>query len=245
MMRPTGVKSLFVVLSILMMVIPLNVSGHTAEIITSNLSKDGPIPDNITETTGFVEGDSVYFRMGDNSENVTMRVAIDIDKDGSFNQSNDVFSNWLNFSCELNENGTETLDENCSVSFTYQFSVNDSSGIYYYQVERRIEENHTNTWLNTIYVAKDVHEEDDGPSIGDCFGAGCEEVTTQSDSNAFELDLVKVLILISAIGVIGMSISIMKERKDSIDEITTESEEAKSEKIVSENIQDSVIMVEK
>jgi len=183
--------------------------------------------------------------MGDNSENVTMRVAIDIDKDGSFNQSNDVFSNWLNFSCELNENGTETLDENCSVSFTYQFSVNDSSGIYYYQVERRIEENHTNTWLNTIYVAKDVHEEDDGPSIGDCFGAGCDEVTTQSDSNAFELDLVKVLILISAIGVIGMSISIMKERKDSIDEITTESEEAKSEKIVNENIQDSVIMVEK
>ena len=86
-----------------------------------------PMPSNITETTDFFEGDSVYFRMGDKGENVTMRVSIDLDGDGVFNQSNDVFSNWLNFSCELNENGTELLDENCSISFTYQFSANNST----------------------------------------------------------------------------------------------------------------------
>ena len=51
-------------------------------IITSNLSVDGPLPANITETTEFYEGDSVYFRMGDSGENVTMRVSIDIDGDG-------------------------------------------------------------------------------------------------------------------------------------------------------------------
>jgi hypothetical protein len=165
--------------------------------------------------------------MGDSGENVTMRVSIDIDGDGTFNQSNDIFSNWLNYSCELNENGTATLDENCSKSFTYQFSENNSEGIYYYQVERRVGLNHTNTWLNTIYVGIDVHSEDGVVGIGDCFGAGCDEVESQSnsDSNEFELDLVKILILISAIGVIGLSVSIIKENRDLTDQIISKSEE--------------------
>ena len=194
----------------------MNVVAHTPSIITSNLSENGPMPANITETTDFFEGDSVYFRMGDNGENVTMRVSIDVDGDGVFNQSNDVFSKWLNFSCELNENGTELLDENCSISFTHQFSANNSTGTYYYQVERRVEENYTNSWINTIYVGIDIHLEDGVPNIGDCFGAGCDEVSEDSAEGSNdnpELDLVKILILISAIGVIGMSISIIKENK--------------------------------
>ncbi len=212
---------------IMIILLPMNVSGHTPEIITSNLSKDGPLPSNITESTEFFEGDSVYFRMGDSGENVTMRVAIDIDSDGTFNQSNDVFSNWLNFSCELNENGTATLDENCSISFIHEFSANNSSGIYYYQVERRIEENYTNSWINTIYVGRDIHIEDGGPSIGDCFGAGCDTATdaVNTDSSSNELDIVKILILISAIGVIGLSISIIRERNDNQGSEIIDSEE--------------------
>ena len=156
-----------------------------------------------------------------------MRVSIDIDGDGVFNQSNDVFSNWLNFSCELNENGTATLDENCSISFTYQFAVNNSSGVYYYNVERRVEGNYTDSWIHTIDVGIDVHGEEGVPDIGDCFGAGCEDVTVEaeSDSDNFELDLVKILILISAIGVIGLSISIIKERKDELNKTAIDWEE--------------------
>lgn len=196
--------------------IPINVEAHTPSIITSNLSENGPIPSNITETTDFFEGDSVYFRMGDKGENVTMRVSIDIDGDGVFNQSTDVFSNWLNFSCELNENGTEVLDENCSISFTYQFSANNSTGTYYYQVERRIEENYTNSWINTIYVGIDIHLEDGVPNIGDCFGAGCSESTenlVDSKSDGFDIGLVEIMMIISAIGVIGLSVSIIRENK--------------------------------
>ncbi len=219
MMRAHKVRLMIVVVSLLMLTsIPMNTVAHTPSIITSNLSENGPLPANITETTDFFEGDSVYFRMGDNGENVTMRVSIDVDGDGVFNQSNDVFSNWLNFSCELNENGTELLDENCSISFTHQFSANNSTGTYYYQVERRVEENYTNSWINTIYVGIDIHLEDGIPNIGDCFGAGCDEVSEDSPSesnNKIELDMVKILILISAIGVIGMSISIIKENKQS------------------------------
>jgi len=208
---------LIVVASLLMLTsMSLNVEAHTPSIITSNLSENGPMPSNITETTDFFEGDSVYFRMGDKGENVTMRVSIDLDGDGVFNQSNDVFSNWLNFSCELNENGTELLDENCSISFTYQFSANNSTGTYYYQVERRVEENYANSWINTIYVGIDIHLEDGVPNIGDCFGAGCEEDSedlVESESDSFELGLVQILMIISAIGVIGLSISIIKENK--------------------------------
>jgi hypothetical protein len=206
--------------------IPINVEAHTPSIITSNLSENGPIPSNITETTDFFEGDSVYFRMGDKGENVTMRVSIDIDGDGVFNQSTDVFSNWLNFSCELNENGTEVLDENCSISFTYQFSANNSTGTYYYQVERRIEENYTNSWINTIYVGIDIHLEDGVPNIGDCFGAGCAERTenlVDSKSDGFEIGLVEIIMIISAIGVIGLSISIIKENKQVEDKTYSQS----------------------
>ena len=227
MMRAHKIGLIVVAFMLMLTSIPMNVAAHTPSIITSNLSENGPMPSNITETTDFFEGDSVYFRMGDTGENVTMRVSIDIDGDGVFNQSNDVFSNWLNFSCELNENGTALLDENCSISFTYQFSANNSTGIYYYQVERRIEENYTNSWINTIYVGIDVHVEDSVPNIGDCFGAGCDELATQVDSESkdFELYLMEVLILISAIGVIGLSVSIIKERKDEPEKITIDWEE--------------------
>ena len=226
MMRVLSI-GVFVVTSLLMLTfIPVDVEAHTPSIITSNLSENGPMPSNITETTDFFEGDSVYFRMGDNGENVTMRVSIDLDGDGVFNQSNDVFSNWLNFSCELNENGTELLDENCSISFTYQFSANNSTGTYYYQVERRVEQNYTNSWINTIYVGIDIHFEDGVPNIGDCFGAGCDENSEElvdSKSDSFELGMVEILMVISAIGVIGLSISIIKENKQVEDKTYSQS----------------------
>ena len=78
MMRLHKLQPLVVTIMLVMVLFPLNVSGHTPSIITSNLSPEGPIPSNITETTEFYEGDSVYFRMGDSSENVTMRVSIDL-----------------------------------------------------------------------------------------------------------------------------------------------------------------------
>ena len=226
MMRALSIGVFVVTFLLMLTFIPVDVEAHTPSIITSNLSENGPMPSNITETTDFFEGDSVYFRMGDNGENVTMRVSIDLDGDGVFNQSNDVFSNWLNFSCELNENGTELLDENCSISFTYQFSANNSTGTYYYQVERRVEENYTNSWINTIYVGIDIHLEDGVPNIGDCFGAGCDENSEElvdSKSDSFELGMVEILMVISAIGVIGLSISIIKENKQVEDKTYSQS----------------------
>ena len=193
----------------------MNVSAHTPSTLTSILSSDGPEPENITQSTDFFEGDEVWFLMKDDGENVTMRVSIDIDRDGVFNQSNDVFSTWLNHSCELNENGTEKVDENCTVDFKYRFDANNSTGTYYYQVERRVGENHTNSWMYTIFVGIDMHQDGDSqlPSIGDCFGDACEEevVVEVQTTNYDYSDYLKITILISLVAVIILTISIIKD----------------------------------
>ena len=106
MMRRKILVIFSIVVFLLISYMPMNVSAQTPSTFTSILSSDGPRPENITQSTDFFEGDEVWFLMKDDGENVTMRVSIDIDGDGVFNQSNDVFSNWLNYSCELKENGT-------------------------------------------------------------------------------------------------------------------------------------------
>ena len=202
----------------------MNVSAHTPSTLTSILSSDGPKPENITQSTDFFEGDEVWFLMKDDGENVTMRVSIDIDRDGVFNQSNDVFSTWLNHSCELNENGTEKVDENCTVDFKYRFDANNSTGTYYYyQVERRVGENHTNSWMYTIFVGVDIHQDGDSqlPSIGDCFGDACEEevvVEVQTTNDNYS-DYLKITILISLVAVIILTISIIKDSSNEDEKI--------------------------
>ena len=213
-----GVFTIMAMITLLMLsYLPLTANAHTPSTLASILTEDGPIPGNVTESTDFFEGDTIWFLMKDDGENVTMRVSVDINGDGLFNQTDDVFSNWMNYSCELNQNGTETLDENCTVEFKHLFPANNSTGTYYYQVERRVDDNYTNSWINTIYVGVDVHIEEGLPGIGDCFGAGCEDKVqeqSKSESDSSELDLIKVLILISAMGVVGLSISIIRENRD-------------------------------
>ena len=220
-MRRGGLVIFTMVVLLPLSCMPMNVSAHTPSTFVSILSSDGPKPENITQSTDFFEGDEVKFLMKDDGENVTMRVSIDIDGDGVFNQSNDVFSNWLNYSCELNENGTETLDENCTVEFKYRFDANNSTGTYYYQVERRVGENHTNSWMYTIFVGVDIHQDGDSqlPNIGDCFGDACEEevvVEVQTSNDDFS-DYLKITILISLVAVIILTISIIKD-SSSVDE---------------------------
>ena len=68
--------------------------------------------------------------------------------------------------------------------------------------------------------------EDGVPNIGDCFGAGCDENSEElvdSKSDSFELGMVEILMVISAIGVIGLSISIIKENKQVEDKTYSQS----------------------
>ena len=194
------------------------VQAHTPNVMMSILKEDGPAPADILETAGFVAGDGLKFKMGDVTNNSTIRVSIDIDDDGVFNESIDYFSPWLVYDCQYDENGT-LLNSECVESDVFYFNGTNGSGIYSYQVERMVNGSHTDFWVNTIFVGVDIHEEGGLPSVGDCFGAGCEEVEELSsavdDSNK---DLISALIVISVIGLIGVSFSILTEKSSEEEE---------------------------
>ena len=188
------------------------VQAHTPNVMMSILKEDGPVPKDVLETAGFVAGDGVKFKMSDSTNNSTIRVSIDIDDDGAFNESIDYFSPWLVFDCQYDENGT-LLNSECVESDVFYFNGTNGSGIYSYQVERMVNGSHTDFWVNTIFVGVDIHEEGGIPSVGDCFGAGCEDVEElESSDSSSKKDLISALMVISAIGLVVVSLSILSEK---------------------------------
>ena len=147
-------------------------SAHEQETYNIIVVADGPMPANITDS-GFVQGNIVVFRMKDTTENASIRVTIDTNQDGVFNSSTDDMSVWLVQSCELTENGT-LVDETCAVSHSYEFNINATVGDYGYLFERAINESIVTNETYTISLQKDVHEEPGVPTLGECFGIGCE-----------------------------------------------------------------------
>ena len=190
--------------------------GHTQQTLTVILTDEGVAAGNITDPA-FVQGNVAWFRMEDSTNNTSMVVRVDVDMDGAFNTSNDFESPILTNTCELDENGS-LVDETCAVSSKYAFDMNASVGTYHFWVHRT--HNGTETvWNHTIMVHKDVHEEE-GPTPGDCFGAGCETddgQTGQSEGAAATGDdraLIISLAVISLAGMIALTVSIGKELRD-------------------------------
>jgi len=235
-------------LVVMIMMIPcLAVQAHTPNVMMSILKEEGPVPEDVVETAGLVEGDGIKFKVGDSKNNTSMRVSIDIDGNGMFNDSVDFISPWMVFDCAYDENGT-LLNENCSESVVFYFNGTNGSGIYDYQLERMVNQSHTNIWINTIFVGIDIHEEGVLPSVGDCFGAGCEDDVIQSSESSDDgyEKYIPLLMVVSAVGLLGVAISMITEDKDDDVAIKIVDESKKdyvgNEKIVNITINDSVIM---
>ncbi len=156
---------------VLILLTPL-VSAHEQETLNVILVEDDVRPGNVTDVA-FVEGNGIVFRMRDSTENASMQIRIDLNQDGAFNGAEDNVSVWLTRTCTLDENGT-LVDESCAVSHELVFG-NNSAGLYAYQVERMVNNSTTHVWNHSITVHPDIHQEPGQPSIGDCFGAGCDE----------------------------------------------------------------------
>ena len=206
--RPLGV----LVIALFATAMLSGVSAHEQETYNVIVVADGPMPANITDS-GFVQGNAVVFRMKDTTENASIRITIDTDLDGVFNESLDNTSAWLVETCALTENGT-LADEDCVVSHMYAFDLNATTGDYAYRYERAVNGTVVSSQNLTITLQKDVHEEPGVPGMGDCFGIGCEEeVEVQTDDN--ENNAVIIAVMIGAIiGIIGLSVSIIKESKE-------------------------------
>ena len=170
------------------------------------------MPANITDS-GFVQGNIVVFRMKDTTENASIRVTIDINQDGVFNSSTDDMSVWLVQSCELTENGS-LVDETCAVSHSYEFNINATVGDYGYLFERAINESIVTNETYTISLQKDVHEEPGVPTLGECFGIGCEADVVAQEGEESQTELLIIVMGVAIVGIIGLSISIMNESKE-------------------------------
>jgi len=191
--------------------------AHEQQTLTVIMNEEGVVSGNVTDPA-FVQGNAVWFRMFDDTNNTTMTVRLDIDRDGVFNASNDFDSGELVRECELDENGS-LVDDSCAVSSLYAFDFNATVGSYQFWVHR----NHNGTetvWNHSIMVHKDVHEED-GPSPGDCFGIGCidentaeEEVVATADNDS---PTVVLLAIVSLVGMIALTLSIAKEQRKKTD----------------------------
>ena len=106
-----GQKSKFSVLllSLCLLLMAPTASAHEQETLNIILVEDNVRPGNVTDQT-FVESNGLVFRMRDNTENVSMRVLIDLNIDGLFNGTLDNVSSWLTRSCELDGNGSLVND---------------------------------------------------------------------------------------------------------------------------------------
>jgi len=202
-------------LAVFMTVVLLSPSAyaHEQEILNVILVEDESRPGNVTDSA-FVEGNGLVFRMRDDTANASMQVRIDLNQDGVFNSSEDNVSVWLTRSCSLDENGS-LVDETCAVSHQFVFG-NSSQGTYSYQVERVIENSTSEVWNYSIQVWPDIHDEPGQPSIGDCFGANCEEddeIEVAVDSVEYDLaSFLYVIMLLATLGIVVLYASIRKER---------------------------------
>ena len=112
-MKRTGWLLVVVTLSLL---VCSSVTAHDQKEYTVILGSEGAIPSSI-DAGILVETDSIFFRNHDSRENASHRILIDADSDGSFDSIDDIYTNWMYTSCELNETGHK-VDESCNTSAT-------------------------------------------------------------------------------------------------------------------------------
>jgi len=204
--------SAFLMVALIGLLVASTASAHEQETYNVIVVADGPMPANITDSD-FVQGNAVVFRMKDTTENASIRITLDTDLNGAFDNQSDNRSDWLVYACELTDNGT-LVDEDCSVSYTYEFATNATPGAYAYQLEWSINETVTAVENYSILLWKDVHEEPGVPTLGDCFGIGCDvqDAVEEGDDQSRDLMLIAVAVG-AAIGAIGLAISIRNDAK--------------------------------
>ena len=210
MSQRMGLKSLVVLLCVLILV--PSATAHEQETLNVILVEDEARPGNVTDSA-FVEGNSIVFRMRDNTENSSMRVSIDNNKNGNFSDQSDNISTWLTRTCELDGNGS-LANDSCAVSYERIFN-STSQGTYHYQIERRINDSLVDVWQYNITVHPDIHSEPGQPSIGDCFGTNCASDAsdeTQSDSGWDSRNTLIGVMIFASFGTVVLTFSIRKER---------------------------------
>ena len=177
-----------------------SISAHDGEKFTIILATEELRPENAS----FELGVDAYFRMADDTENMTHNITVDINQDGVFNES-DWNSGGLVYSCGTDENGTK-IDSSCNK--TAELLFNTTIGVFPYKVE--LSDGSTRYGNITI-------EEDGGAStLGDCTGQACMDEDEVKDALGIEdesVDYQERLLLVVALIIGGSGIYLLMSGK--------------------------------
>ena len=178
-----------------------SISAHDGEQYAIILAADELRPENAS----FELGVDAYFRMGDDTENMSHNITVDINQDGVFNES-DWNSGELVYLCETDENGTKN-DSSCNK--TSELLFNTTTGIFPYKVE-----------LSngvTMFGNITIEDDDDGTlTLGDCTGQACMDEDEVKDALGIEdkpVDYKKRLPLVVALILGGSGIYLLMSSK--------------------------------
>ncbi len=138
-----------------MIIAPLSVA-HEPKEYTILLTEQGMTPSSVPEDV-LVETDYLFFMDVDDREGVSHRIQLDADGDGVFDGPDDISTQWLSGSCELDGNGSK-VDSDCMVAETVL--LGPQNGILPGNVSMRHQTMSNSTITDnylTVVLGEDVH----------------------------------------------------------------------------------------
>ena len=150
-----------------------------------------------------VETDTLFFRNVDDRENVTHRILVDADQDGSFEGIDDFNTSWISSSCELNET-SEKVNPECEQQALILLDPSNRLLPGNISMIHQMKENNETIEISFyINFAPDIHEVDENLPTGSANG----EVLIEKSSKEQTLELI---IFISVLGIFLVGIELIK-----------------------------------
>jgi hypothetical protein len=150
-----------------------------------------------------VETDTLFFRNVDDRENVTHRILVDADQDGSFEGIDDFNTSWISSSCELNET-SEKVNPECEQQALILLDPSNRLLPGNISMIHQMKENNETIEISFyINFAPDIHEVDENLPTGNTDG----ELLVEKSSKEQTLELI---IFISVLGIFLVGIELIK-----------------------------------
>ena len=154
-----------------------------------------------------VETDTLFFRNVDDRENVTHRILVDADQDGSFEGIDDFNTSWISSSCELNET-SEKINPECEQQALILLDPSNRLLPGNISMIHQMKENNETIEISFyINFAPDIHEVDENLPTGSANG----EVLIEKSSKEQTLELI---IFISVLGIFLVGIELIKSDEE-------------------------------
>ena len=196
----------------LILLLPSITHAHDQKEYNILITEDGLQPPSVNPGI-LVETDTLFFRNVDDRENVTHRILVDADQDGSFEGIDDFNTSWISSSCELNETN-EKVNPECEQQALILLDPSNRLLPGNISMIHEIKETDENTNIEStssvnfyINFAPDIHEVNENLPTGN---VDSEEIYEKSNKEkALEL-----IMFISILGVFFVGIELIKSKED-------------------------------